>query len=102
MPSTQNTLPLTSTQANPEVSSSDHLINRSFTAVFIRTQLVCPFFERFLDRTKPGQSEAQQSPVTLTCTILLVSHLKVFRSLIIELDPIQRRNLGHRHAVTVK
>ena len=56
-------------------------------------------FELFFDRTKPKRSEAEQSLVTLTCTILPGSHLKACRLLITELDPIERRNLGRRRSV---
>ena len=52
-------------------------------------------FEQFLGRTKPRQSEAEQSPVILTCTILRGSHLTAYRLLIIEFDPIERRSLGY-------
>ena len=47
-------------------------------------------FEQFLDRTKLKRSEAEQSVVILTCTILPGSHLKAHHLLIIELDPIER------------
>ena len=68
---------------------------------WIIKNLSARFFERFLDRTKSTRSEAEQSPVILTCTILPRSHLKVCRLLIIEVDPIERRNLGRRHSANV-
>ena len=58
-------------------------------------------FERSLGRTKLRRSEAEQSIVILTCTILPGSHLKAYHLLIIELIPIERRNLGHHHSVNV-
>ena len=67
----------------------------------IVNNLSAHYFERFLDRTLPRRAEAEQSPVILTCTILPGSHRKAYRLLIIELDPIERRNLGHRHSVNV-
>ena len=57
--------------------------------------------ERFLDRTKPRRSEAEQSPANLICTILPGSHLKACRLLKMELDPIERRNVGRRHSADV-
>ena len=59
-------------------------------------------FKQFLDRIKPRQCEAEQNPVILVCMILPGSHQKAFHSLITELDPIQRRNLGRRHSVNWK
>ena len=56
-------------------------------------------FEPFLDHAMPIQSGVEQNSVILTCTILPGSHLKACRLLIIELDPIERRNLGRRHSV---
>ena len=53
------------------------------------------------NRTKTRQSETEQSPVILTSTILPRSNLTAKRLLIIELDPIERRNLGHRHSPNV-
>ena len=43
-------------------------------------------FEQFMGHRKPQQSEAEQSPEILTCTIVPRSHLKAHRLLIIELD----------------
>ena len=57
--------------------------------------------ERFLDRTKPRRSEAEQSPANLICTILPGSHLKACRLLKMELDPIERRNVARRHSANV-
>ena len=71
------------------------------TEVFNLNNVSAHFFERFLGRTKPRRSEAEQNPAILTCTILPGSHLWEFRSLIIELCPIERRNLGRRHSVSV-
>ena len=57
-----------------EFSSSDQqeVLQKSS----IVNNLYVHYFERFLDRTKPRQSEAEQSPVILTCTIIPGSHLK--------------------------
>ena len=85
-----------------EISSSHHLINLIFLQTSsIVNNLSVHCFEPFLDRTKPRQSEAEQSPATLTCTILPGSHLKACRLLIIDLDPIERRNLGCGHSANV-
>ena len=88
--------------SDSEVSSSHHLIKIKVLQTFaIVNNLSVRCFERFLGRTKPRQSEAEQSPVIWSCTILPGSHLKACRWLIIELDPIQRRNLGRRHSGSV-
>ena len=58
-------------------------------------------FAQFLGRTKSRLSEFEQSPAILTSTILPRTHLKAHLLLIIELDPIERRNLGQRHSVKV-
>ena len=55
----------------------------------------------FLILQKLRRSEAGQSPVISTCTILPGSHLKAHRLVTIELDPFERRNLGHRHSANV-
>ena len=73
----------------------------SCTDVFNRKIFVCPCFELFLGRTKPRQSEAEQSPVILTCTIPPGPFLKAFRLLIMELDPIERRCLGRRRSANL-
>ena len=59
------------------------------------------YFEWFLGRTMPRRSDAEQNLVISTRTILPGSHLKAYHLLIIELDPIQRRNLGRRHFVSL-
>ena len=117
MPSTENTLPLSSHNVgflsfltlgdssfhnfvpDSELSSSHHLNQY----VVIQTSSIVNnlsnhCFDRFSNRTKPRRSEAEQSSVILTCTILPGSHTKACHLLIIELDPIERRNLGRRHS----
>ena len=80
-----------------EVSSSHHLINMKFYRR-LQSKITCLLIvsNGLFNRTMPRQSEAEQSPVILTCTILPGSHLKAYRLLTIKLDPIERRNLGHR------
>ena len=56
-----------------------------------------PCFAPFIDHTKPTQSEVEQNSVILTCTILPGSYLRAFHSQVIEQHPIWRRNLEHRH-----
>ena len=76
-----------------EFSSSDQY--EVLQTSSIANNLFAHYFERFLNRTKPRQPEAEQSPVILTSTMLPAPHLKAFRSLI-EFDPIERRSLGRR------
>ena len=58
-------------------------------------------FEKFLNRTEPTWSEADQNPAILTSTILPGPFLKVFHLLIIVLGPMVHGNLGHSHSVSV-
>ena len=67
----------------------------------IVNNLSAHYFEQFLGHIKPKQSEAEQSPVILSCPVLPGSHLEAYHLLMIELDRIQRRNLGHHHSVNV-
>ena len=93
--------PLRKIALDPEVSSSHHSIylkNQRFSIVN-NWSIYC--FEQILCRTKPRQSEAQLSPAILTCTILPGPHLKACHLLTIELDPIERRNLGRHHTVNL-
>ena len=82
-----------------EFSSSDQYeVLQTFSIV---NNLSVHCFGQFLSRTKPRQSEAEQSPAILTCTILSGSHLNACRLFIMKLDPIERRSLQHCHSAKV-
>ena len=85
--------------SNSEVSISHHLINMKFHCSFQSlTVRILHCFVQLLDHAKPSQSEVEQSPLILTCTILPGSRLEAFRLLLIVHDPIVHRNLGRGHS----
>ena len=81
-----------------EFSSSDQYEILQTSSIVNNLSAHC--FEQFLGRTKLRESEAEQNPAILTWKNPPGSHRNAFRSLIIELDPIEGRNLGRRHSVS--
>ena len=77
-----------------EFSSSDQYEVLQLSSILNYSVVHC--FEQFQGRTKPKQSEAEQSPVILTWKIRPFPW--ACRKLIIEHDPIERRSLGRRHS----
>ena len=84
---------------NFELSSFDQYEVLQMSSILNNSVVHC--FEQFLGRTKPRESEADQNPAILTWKNPPGSHRNAFRSPIIELGPIERRNLGRRHSVSV-
>ena len=79
-----------------EFSSTDRYVVWHMSSIL--TNLCAHCFVLSLGHTKPIQSETEQNPVILTCTILPGWYPRAFHSQIIELDPIERLNLGCRHS----
>ena len=85
--------------SDSEFSSFDLREVLHMSSIWNSSFAIC--FEQSLDHTKPRQSEAEQSPAILTCAILQGSLPWEFHLLIIELGPIERRNLERRHSASV-
>ena len=58
-------------------------------------KLIAHYFDESLGRPSPIQSEDEQNPAILTCTILPGPFLSEFRLPIVVLSPIIHRNPGH-------
>ena len=84
--------------SDSEVSSSHHLINMKFYRCLPSWTTCLSIDSNGFLTVQQRQDGLKLSFLILTCTIIPRSFLKAYHVLIIELDPIERRNLKRRHS----